>query len=55
MARLRRIILPSTITPEGMFVNSMESLGYDAAHQQAEYIFRTVLPACGMTVREGQI
>ena len=38
-----------------MFVNSMESLGYDAAHQQAEYIFRTVLPACGMTVREGQI
>ena len=55
MARLRRIILPSTITPEGMLVNSMESLGYDAAHQQAEYIFRTVLPACGMTVREGQI
>ena len=36
-------------------MNSMESLGYDAAHQQAEYIFRTVLPACGMTVREGQI
>ena len=36
-------------------MNSMESLGYDAAHAHAERLFRQLLPACGLTVREGQI
>lgn len=29
--------------------------GYEMAHQQAEQLFRTVLPSLGMAVREGQI
>lgn len=29
--------------------------GYEMAHQQAEQLFRTVLPSQGMAVREGQI
>lgn len=29
--------------------------GYEMAHQQAEQLFRTVLPSRGMAVREGQI
>ena len=29
--------------------------GYEMAHQQAEQLFRTVLPSQGMVVREGQI
>lgn len=29
--------------------------GYERAHRQAEYIFRNLLPAHGMAVREGQI
>ena len=31
------------------------SFGYEAAHQQVEHIFHTVLPASGMAVREGQV
>ena len=29
--------------------------GYERAHRQAEHIFRNLLPAHGMAVREGQI
>mgnify|MGYP006951624547 FL=1 len=29
--------------------------GYGRAHRQAEHIFRNLLPAHGMAVREGQI
>lgn len=36
-------------------MNHLEPFSYEAAHRQVERIFRVVLPACGMAVREGQI
>ena len=40
---------------EGMIYLTNPETGYEKAHRQAEQIFREVLPAKGMTVREGQI
>ena len=36
-------------------LETLEPTGYETAHRQAEYIFRQILPSCGMAVREGQI
>ena len=36
-------------------METLEPTGYETAHRQAEYIFRQILPSCGMAVREGQI
>ena len=40
---------------EGMIYLTNPETGYEKAHRQAEQIFREVLPARGMSVREGQI
>lgn len=40
---------------EGMIYLTNPETGYEKAHRQAEQIFREVLPARGMAVREGQI
>ena len=41
-------------TEEMIYLENPET-GYEKAHRQVEQIFREVLPARGMTVREGQI
>ena len=39
----------------GDCLNEIGPIGYEAAHAHAERLFRQLLPACGLTVREGQI
>ena len=39
----------------GDCLNEIGPIDYDAAHAHAERLFRQLLPACGLTVREGQI
>ena len=36
-------------------MNEIGPIGYEAAHAHAERLFRQLLPACALTVREGQI
>lgn len=51
LSALRRISLSST----GKEAKMNHESGYGRAHRQAEHIFRNLLPAHGMAVREGQI
>ena len=39
----------------GDCLNEIGPIDYDATHAHAERLFRQLLPACGLTVREGQI
>ena len=39
----------------GDCLNEIGPIGYEAAHAHAERLFRQLLPACGLTVRDGQI
>ena len=36
-------------------MNEIGPIGYEDAHAHAERLFRQLLPACGLTVRDGQI